>query len=77
VGRTHCVAFRRPAHSLTGAEDPEDVVEEEAAEEDGPGDVFAQRHVLDGLDAERHAEQVVAPPVPRVEVPVYTRVLSA
>jgi len=52
-----------------GAEDPEDVVEEETAEQDAAGHDVVQVEQLDAVDGEGEAEQVVGDPVLLHEIP--------
>ena len=51
-----------------GPEHPEDVVEEEPHQEDGPDLVGSQAEPLDALEAERYAQDVVEGPVLGLEV---------
>ena len=53
-----------------GAEDPEDVVEEEAAEQDAAGGHVVEVEQLDAVDGEGQPEDVVCDPVLLDEVPV-------
>ena len=58
-----CIERLGHKHHDIGAKHPENVVEEEAAEQGDTGEDFIQRQQLDRVKGERQAEEIVGDPV--------------